>query len=319
MGVKNVLTSCLASSGNTGFGQCFTDIGMPRGVLFVPKGAVYSTSDIATLKAAIEAGIMADSKTQRIYPLNNLIDVKDNTEAPVIQTFNTGAKSVVRNGFYDLTLQWENGGFCVLYALLKSQGQNSPFLIYTDKGLLIGTDAGTADIPEQMKGINPNLVYVNMFKFSDGTKVTEYSVTLNFEPTQINQGIAFVDFNQDGGLSYLSGLSGLQNVTLKQLAAPTSTVIKIGALTACGSVNLHDVFASELAKPAAWIVKNAANGGAITVSAVADDTADGGWSLTLTSATGLTVNVSLAGPTELAGLTPPVAGYESNVLSQIIP
>jgi hypothetical protein len=317
MGVKNVLTSCLADAGNTGFGQCFTDFGMPRGVYFTPKGKNYSLADIATLKAAIEADLLADLPKNRMYPLNNIVNVTDQSEATVYQKFNTGASYRVRYGFYNLTLQWTQGGFCVLYALLKANGQNKPFFIYTDRGLLIGTDAGTTSQPQQFKGINANIADANMFKFSDGTKAAEYTLTLDFEPTQINQSIAFADFSNDGGLAYLNGLNGLQNVTLNQLVAPTSTVIKIGATTACGSVNLHDIFATELAVVGAWKVTNAATGGVIVVSAVANDTADGGWALTLTAATGLTVNVELVGPTELAALL--VVGYEGDTLSQIIP
>ncbi len=311
MGVKNVLTSCLADSGNTGFGQCFTDIGMPRGLLFVPRGAVYTTSDVAALKVAIEVAILADTKKNRIYPLQGVVNINDNTEAPVIQTFNTGAKSVVRNGFYDLTLQWEQGGFCVLYALLKAQGQNMPFFIYTDKGLLIGTDAGTVDVPEQMKGINPNMVYANPFKFSDGTKVAEYSIIINFEPTQINQSIAFVDFNQDGGLGYLEGLSGLQNVALNQAAAPGAAAFSIGARTSCGSVDLFDDFADELAVPGAWIAKNSATGAILTISGVTKGA--GFWVITVTTPS-TSVDISLAGPTELAALD--VVGYESDIIKQ---
>lgn len=318
MGVKNVLQSCLADAGNTGFGQCFTDFGMPRGVLFTPKGKIYSLADIATLKAALEADILADIPKNRLYPLNNIINITDQSEKTVYQKFNTGAQARVRYGFYNLTLQWTIGGFCVLYALLKANGQNKPFLIYTDRGFLIGTDAGTVDNEQQFTGLQANIADANMFGFSDGSKVSEYTLTLDFEPTQINQNVAFADFSNDGGLSYLNGLNGLQNVTLNQLVAPTSTVVKVGAVTACGTVNLHDEFASELAKPAAWVVKNAA-GGTITVSAVADDPTDGGWSLTLASATGLDVNVALAGPTELAALTPPVVGFESTPLLQIIP
>lgn len=317
MGVKNVLTSCLADAGNTGFGQCFTDFGMPRGVYFTPKGKIYSLADIATLKAAIAADILADLPKNRLYPLNNIINVTDQSEATVYQKFNTGAQYRVRYGFYNLTLQWTQGGFCVLYALLKANGQNKPFFIYTDRGFLIGTDAGTTDTPQQFKGINANIADANMFKFSDGTKAAEYTLTLDFEPTQINQSVAFADFSNDGGLAFLNGQNGLQNVTLNQLVAPTTTVVKIGAKTACGSVNLHDIFATELAVVGAWKVTNAATGGVITVSAVANDTADDGWALTLTAATGLTVNVELVGPTELAALL--VVGYESDALPQIIP
>lgn len=313
MGVKNVLKSCLADAGNTGFGQCFTDFGMPRGVYFTPKGKIYSLADIATLKAALEADILADSAKDRLYPLNNIVDVKDNSEATVYQKFNTGASYRVRYGFYNLTMQWTQGGFCVLYALLKANGQNKPFFIYTDRGFLIGTDAGTAETPDQFKGINANIADANMFKFSDGTNASQYTITLDFEPTQINQSIAFADFSNDGGLAYLNGLNGLQNVNLVQKAAPTSTTFTIGATTACGSVDLHDDFASELAVPGAWVAKNAATGGNVVISGVVDSPANDGWVLTLTTPPA-SVIVSLAGPTELAGLE--VTGYESNTITQ---
>jgi len=312
MGVKNVLTSCLVNAGNTGTGICFTDIGMPRGVLFVPKGKVYSTSDVATLKAAIEADILADNASQRVYPLNNIVAITDSTEAPVIQSFNTGAKAIVRDGYYNIDLEWVQGGFCVLYALLKARGKNQPFFIYTDKGLLIGTDAGTTDTPEQFKGINPVYVYPFPFTFSDGSKVTTYKVGLNFEPQQINQNIAFVDFNNDGGLGYLSGLNGLQNVALSQLVAPTSTVFTIAAKTSCGSVDLSTEFSTELAVSGAWVVTNTATGAPVTVSGVA--AVAGGWALTVTSPP-TSCTVSLAGPTELDGLD--VSGYESNTIIQL--
>jgi hypothetical protein len=319
-GVKNVLTSCLAESGNTGVGDCFVDIGMPRVIFFVPDNAVYSTADVATFVAALKAAILNDTPRNRVFPVQNIVNVDDQTEKTVIQTFNTGAKAKVRPGFYDVTAQWVTGGFCVLYNLLKANGRNKRFLIGTDTGLIIGTDAGTALNPEQMKGIKPALIDAEPFGFSDGSKKSEYRVHLNWEPTQINQGIAFVDVNSLGGLSDIEQLEGLQNVTLTAAAAATGTTVTIKATTACGAADLYDDFADNLASVDAWSIIREDTGAAVVPTGVAKNAGLKAWVLTfVTPGLSKALDVRLAGPTELAADPIDVVGYESNMLVQTTP
>lgn len=320
MGVKNVLTSCLTESGNTGVGDCFVDIGMPRVIFFVPDKAVYSTADLATFVAALKAAILNDAPRNRVFPVQNIVDIQDQTEKTVIQTFNTGAKAKVRPGFYDITAQWVTGGFCVLYNLIKANGRNKRFLIGTDTGLIIGTDAGTVLVPEQLRGIKPALIDAEPFGFSDGSKKSVYQVHMNWEPNQINQGIAFMDVNPLGGLSYLEQLDGLQNVTLTSGAAATGTTVTIKATTSCGAADLFDDFADNLADPDAWSIIREDTGAAVVPSAVAKSTALKAWILTFTTP-GLSklLDVRLAGPTELAADPIDVVGYESNMLVQTTP
>lgn len=321
-GVKNVLTSCITEAGNTGVGDCFTDIGMPRVVFFVPDGMLFTTVSVAALKAQLEAALLANASRNRVFPVQNIVDIQDQTEKTVIQTFNTGAKAKVRPGFYDITAQWVIGGFCVLYSLLKANGRNKRFLIGTDTGLLIGTDAGTALVPEQMRGIKPALVDAEPFGFSDGTKKSVYQVHLNWEPNQINQGIAFVDFNSNGagGLTYLEDLNGLQNVTLSSGAAATGTTVTVRATTACGSADLFDDFSAQLADVDAWILRREDTGAAIVPSSVTANVTLKAWVFTFTTP-GLSkaIDISMAGPTDLAADPIDVKGYESNTLVQTTP
>lgn len=316
MGVKNVLQSCATEVGNTGTGDCFTDIGMPVGLIFTGTNQTFTTADITSLKTALEAAILANNPSERIFPLGGLVNLTDNTGTPVKQTFNDGSIAVVKNADYDLTVQWLQGGFCLLYALLKARGKNKPFLIYTDKNLLIGTDSGL----DLMKGIPPVLVYPNDFKFSDGTKVTQYDLEIVFKSFYINSGIAFVDFSNDGGVGYLSGLTGLQDVNISQGAARALGVVKLKATTSCGTVDLHELYASELAVVGAWRVRNKATKNPLTPTAVADDPTHNGWAITVSvsdpnyTATAGGLEYALAGPTDLDAFD--VTGYESNWFAQ---
>ncbi len=315
MGVKNVLVSCDATMGNTGF-DCFNDFGMPAWFGFVERGYKLTTVSIAAAKAALEAKILANNKRQRLYPLGNIVQITPNDEDIITQQFNTGATSVVRDGNYKTDVQWVQGGFCLLYALLQGNGKNSPFFIATDNGYLIGTQAAG----EFMSPIKPNLAWAKKFSWSDGTNVAAYKMMLDYEPTQINKNVAFLDFSDDGGLGYFNDLMGLQSVTISQGAARALGVIKVEAKTSCDSVNMYDLYADELADADAWVAKNRLTGNVIAITSVVKNATIFGWTITLNTAdanytaTAGDILISMAGPTDLAALD--VSGFESNALAQ---
>lgn len=319
MGVKNVKNSCVVDNGNTGVGDCWNDIGIPRGLLFVDRDEIFTTATIAALKTQLEAGILAALPAERIYPVQNIVEPTDNTTDPNTQQFaGDGSVIVAGENNYNLSFRWVDGGFCLLHSLRLSKGQTKAFFIIDSFGNLIGTDAGTTGNPEQIRGII-GYNYTNPFKFAISTSaVAVYQTMLSFEPSQVNENIAIVDFSNDGGLAYLSRLNGLFNVSITQAAAPSSTTVTVKAkVSGCTNEDLYDSYADALAVVGAWKVTRVDNGGTITVSAVTKSASTHGWVLTLTSATGLTVNVSLADPTTLDGLD--VTGYASNKLVQIIP
>lgn len=315
MSVENVIQNCIGKGANTGIGSCFNDIRFIKGMIFVPAGKKYATTSIAGLKALIEADILNDDATQRAYPIGGFVKPTDNSTKPVEDKFPTGAIAIVNDGFYDWSFQFIKGGLCLSIAMQKANGLNRWFFLYDDAGKLYGTDAGLGFI----QGINPNLAYTPPFELNTGTATTVYQTRVNFTPDQLNVNAKFVDFANDGGLTYLTNLNGLIQVSIQEGAAPTSTVIKVKAVTSCGTVDLYDSFADAFATPDAWVVLNKANSGIIVISAVAKVPSIKGWSLTLTSATGLTVGASLAGPTELAASPIDAIGYESDSLTEIIP
>lgn len=318
MGVKNVKQSCVIDSGNTGVGNCWNDIGIPRGLLFVDPKQVFTTASIAALKTQLEAALLADLPGNRLYPVQNIVEPTDNTTDPNTQQFaGDGSIIIAGENNYNLTFRWVDGGFCLLHSLRKSKGQTKAFFIIDSFGQLIGTDAGTTQNPEQIRGI-VGYNYTKPFKFAISTSaVAVYDTMLSFTPDQVNENIAIVDFSNDGGLGYLSRLNGLFNVDITQAASPTSTTVTVKAkVSGCTNEDLYDAYADALAVPAAWQVNRADTGGTIVVSAVAKSAGTHGWVLTLAAATGLTVNVGLAGPTFLDSID--VSGYASNKLVQVI-
>jgi hypothetical protein len=315
MGVKNVKVACVTDNGNTRVGDCWNDIGVPRAVIFVPKNKTYTTVSIAAFLAAFLPDLLNDHPSGRAYPVQNIVEVTDSTTAPNVQTFpGDGSQIISGENAYTMKYRWIDGGFCLQHSLRQSKGQTKAFFIVDSFGQLIGTDGGV-DLIKGIVGYN----YTEPFKFATtNAAVADYNTMLSFRPEQVNENIAILDFANDGGLAYLSSLEGLFNVDISQAAAPTSTHVKVKAVVSgCGSTDLYDLYADALAVPGAWAVTRVDTGGTIAVSAVAKSAVFNGWDLTLTAATGLTVNVALVGPTELDALD--VSGYASNKLVQIIP
>lgn len=313
--IANVKVSCVVDNGNTGVGDCWNDVGVPRGIIFVPKNKTYTTASIAAFIAAFLPDLLADNPALRAYPVQNIVEVTDSTTAPNIQTFpGDGSQIVAGENAYALSFRWTDGGFCLLHSLRQSKGQTKAFFVIDSFGQLIGTSGGVGLI-KGIVGYN----YTTPFKWATtNAAVAVYDTMLSFRPEQVNENIVILDFENNGGLGYLSGLNGLMNVAISQAAAPTSTHVKVKAVVSgCGSTDLYDLYADALAVTSAWAVTRVDTGGTIVVSAVAKSAVFNGWDLTLTAATGLTVNVGLVGPTELDALD--VSGYASNKLVQIIP
>lgn len=240
--IGNVLQVCAAPKANTGYGlKCFTEFGAPVGVILAQYGQTIPLASIARAKTAISAFILATDPNARFYPLQAAIDPKDNSEAPVIVTSTLGQKKKIRDGFTDLTLSWWDGGMCLLIPLRLMNGLKQPVYILTSYGFLLGTDNGDG----LCSPINLTLFDAQPFKWSAGNDANGYSVNMVFDPAQTNERVKFIDFRgAGGGLGYLQGLIGLQNIIITKQARVVA-LITVGLNTSCGSVDLAKVYPTQ--------------------------------------------------------------------------
>lgn len=315
MNVKNIIFGG-SSGGNTGIGLRFPTFGFVKGLIFTPPFAQLDASSIAAFKTAMAAAILADNVSDRYFPLQNIVKPTDSSTKPVEDKFPDGSIAIVNNGFYDWEFQFTKGGHSLMQALQKANGQDRWFFLFDAFGKLWGVDPGGDNI----QAINPNLAYTPPFVVNTGSAVSVYATRVNFSTEQLNVNGTFLDFANDGGLTYLQGLSGLQDVVVTQAAARALGVLKVGAIMDNGTINLHDDFASDLAVTGAWRVRNKATKNPLTVTAAADDAGNTGWDVTVSvsdpnyNAGAGTLEVALVGPAELSPLLG--GGYESNWLAQ---
>lgn len=300
--------NCDPAGGNTGYGDCFIDLKNIVGGLLVPNTREYTpaeTASAATLLAAIQADIIAEAGS-RVYPMGSYVAITDNSEAPVIQTFGYGGLAVTREGLYNLSFQFLNGGLCLSKSLRKFNGSNRSVLLFDATGLLVGWKSGA-----NLKGIPLDMFYQNPLKLNDGSNVTIYMTQIAFKPIYLNDQVGFVEMN----IAELSALTGLQDVVLSEVGASAEPNFIIKLRTGCNGFDLYDLYADELAYNTLWKAVNQ-EGETITITSVTKNADNKAWNVVIDGSdpdVSGPVILSLVSAAELAAAG--IEGYESIPLS----
>lgn len=289
---------CAINTGNTGVSDCALDIKALAGAILVPNSFEIpaTVADAAAALALLQDAAKADVAAERIYPLPGVFNFTDNTEDATYQTGSTGVQTFVRDGKYDWTIQFTQGGYCLLQEIQKFNSSNKSLLFFDEAGVLFGTRSSTGGL----KGIPLNVFHAAPWKANDGSNVAQYMYRVNFNPGYVNTGgLTFIKF----GLGEIASLQGLLNIGLTQLAPRVAGLMEIGANVSCGGADLFDLYSVELADALLWKASTA--GKDVTITSVAANSNLRGWSVTMStsdpdySASG-DVLVSLAPPSALS-------------------
>lgn len=302
-------TECLSRESNTGYGACPLTPGAIRGAFRVPKNRRFTpleTQSAETLYQALLAGISA-APALRIYPMGKTFNFTGNTEDVTIQTGTSGEKAIVREGDYDWTIQFREGGLCLLKALRKLNGGTHYFIFFDTEGVVYGQTIGN-----DLAGI-PVLFYAAPFTPNDGSNIAVFASRFIFSAFYLNDNVGFVPANR----GQLESLTGLQNIILKLQAPRAAGVIQIKTLAGCSGYDLTQDYSVELAAAALYTVTRVETGNPVTVTSVAYNAGIKGFTITLDVtdpdylANG-TYIVALAGAVQLAAAG--IDGYDGTSL-----
>lgn len=306
-----------ATGNNTGIPSCYLDPKQIIGVILTPVSYKIAAADMADLQTTLQDSTLAGAGS-RIYPLLNFVALQaDNSEAPTKQNFGYGASLTVREGNYNLTFQYTDGGLCLHKQLRTFNGKKwGAFLVDAD-GVIFGYKNGA-----DLQAIPLVEFYAQPWKPNDGSNVAQFLVDVSFKPQYLNEFVGFIATSDDFDIA--TSVTGLINVVIKEVTALAAGVVKVQVITSCGGANLYDQYKTALSQVGAWLATNASTGAEITVSSVTANDADNSFSVTLDTSdtdypsSGGKVNLSLAEPSDLADLSTPMTGYESNVLVETV-
>ncbi|TAN17235.1 MAG: hypothetical protein EPN37_07215 [Chitinophagaceae bacterium] len=302
---------------NTGIPACFLDPKQIIGVIITPVGYTIKAADMATLQTKLQADTMAGAGA-RIYPLINFVALSaDNTQKPVMQNLGYGFSLFVREGNYDLSFQYTDGGLCLHKQLRAFNNKNWGIFLVDADGVLYGYKSGS-----DLQSIPLVQFYAEPWKMNDGSKVAEFIVSVSFKPQYLNEWVGFLSTAADFDIA--TSVVGLINLTVSQVTALAAGSVKVQVATSCGGSNLYDQYKAALSLVGAWSATNASTGTVIPIASVTANDADKSFTVAFTTtappypATGGKLNLSLASAADLAALATPMVGYESNVLVETV-
>jgi hypothetical protein len=260
---------CATEYGNVGFGDCFLEPAKFAGAIQVPKDFEIAEGDLGTLQTFFLTKTHAAIGT-RIFPYHSFTAVTDSSEDVQITTTDYGAKYITREGFYDFAFRYFTGGVQLHQEISKNSGSGKYFLFYDDNDTLYGYTSGG-----KLKGIPVDIFYVNPWKLPTGADAAGYFLRFIINPRYMNKGnLGFVkvtDFN-------MFDIQGLQDLDI-QLVSLVGNVAKVRLFTKISDVDMHEAYATNFAQVTAWRAENQ-DGTAITITTAANDTVNGGWTIT---------------------------------------
>lgn len=291
---------CLAGGANTGFGDCTLDPKNVVAIFIAPIGATVQEADLLDFGAYLQTKINEADASQRWYPVNDFIAITDNSEDPTIESFGYGGKAVSREGEYDWTLRFVDGGLCLLKSLRKFNNTKKAIFFVDADGILFGTTVGNT-----MQAISLTMYYASPWKVNDGSASTVYNIRLSFKARPANDDVAFVDLSAMGLV--MSSFRGLQNLSLDVLDPLNAPSTEVRVLSGCDRKNLYDQFNIVLADPTLWKATDV-DGLTLGVVSVTANVALKSFSVVVSSAV-KSYFIELVDPEALD--TAGVSGYES--------
>lgn len=308
---------CGSDVRNTGRCECYFDPKLITGAILVPKNRVLTEAELAdlTIQSTLETAGMA-AKALRFFPIQPFVQVTDGTEAPVKQTFGYGGSVNIREGKVVWLFQFTEGGVSLSNAARSFNHLIGKYnvIFIESQNTLIGTSRRDANGNWGLAGIPMIDIYTKPWGVSDGSNTTNYAIEFTFEPVYINEKIAFKRVSIESYL--LAEFNGLEDILLTSLSGEDGDVNHIvGGSTDCGSSDLYDLYADELAQIGAWSVKSSA-GVVKPITSVVKDDALKGWNITLT-VPGVFADgdvITLVAPSVLSEPPISVVGYEAGTL-----
>lgn len=259
---------CTVALSNTGLSSCYFDPNNIEGVVLIPKGKVFTATEMLTFPATLAAAIANNDITKRIFPIKRFVDFEDKSEENPEQTFGYGGKSKIRQGKYAWYFMYRNGGMSYHKSLYAFDGKQEAFdILFIDakNNILWGVAGGTNNTG--LGGFDLELIDAKNFKLNTGGAATSYGIGFCMEdPSQMNIGSAFYEFPKT--MNLLQTLTGLKNIEVTIHTPNAAGLIKLLLTTSAGAINLSDVYSTELATASLYSAVNANTQNALTITSV---------------------------------------------------
>lgn len=245
--------SCIITQANLGIENCKPTLGIIKGMVALPAGTVLTDAECADLKTTLQA-LFIETAAKRAYPIGEILGFTDASKEEVMGTTGSyGAEEVVMRMQYGWKFEINNGLFWAnRLRTFNNPNRGYEYLFFDDKGQAAGATSTTLGVVG-LKGYSVNTFYLMDNKLPTGAanaNPNTFLMTLK-DPKEFNENIALIsDATNNMELSDLKGMIDLTHTSVGGVLK-----ISIGIQTADNKVNLYDLYKTEFAALAAFVIK----------------------------------------------------------------
>lgn len=282
---------------------------------FIFNGSVpgVTTMDPAAFLAALVGkSVLSKLATEKVFPLPELQDIADTSEANTEGTLGLGFKTILREGKPSFDYKFF-GGNSLLKQLRKFNNATVRFIEYDTQSNMWGTLSGNT-----FQGFRAKLFFSGG-KAATGTNVEEGVITMRMSVLDTTEYIDNAKFMPITG--NINDIVGLLDVDLSEASAHVSNVYKILVQAETSQANLKinffDDYSTLLANVARWEAFTGATfNTSLTITSVAADAANKAFTITFDTtafgalAVGAKIKLNLKSPDILAAAD--ITGIEGN-------
>lgn len=261
------LPCVVAVGGNTGFGNCNYNLKNAKGVVLVPTGTKIAQSKMVTFVTELKALLKKDQLAQRAQIVKNFKGAEAANIDASTATWGDGTEVTVRDERIGRTYQMES--LCANQGLSKlndRHAQYEAFMVF-DGNVVTGAQTTMENGEPAVKGFKLSKIWTTQYAEAINDTQAQFTFTIvHDEPSEWRNLVAFKP--EDGNV-ISSDNEPMADVQL--VYYPTTPLVSgtynVGATTACGQVNLTDMYATEIVELGLWKATNQA-GTTIPVTAV---------------------------------------------------
>lgn len=281
---------CATEDGNVGSCDCALAIETLSGFILAPLDFRLTAANMANdtaFKAALVAATKA-ARPGRIYPVTIVGTPTDNSQDPTSETLPNGQIAIVREGFYDITNQATDNSIYIANQLRKFNKRKMGVFMWDQNGTLWGIKSGVDLAPIPLE-----LLFTD-YKLPTASNIAQTLTRLVWDKNVFLSGYGFYELSP---ADYLE-VTGLKSIELTFVSRTTTNVLVTAQILGCGD-SLGDEYPTEALELDNWVSNKVSDGTTNPITAVAYNSVNGQFTLTLT--TGVASIIKLAPVATLEG------------------
>ena len=291
---------CSTEQGNVGVCDCALAIEILEGFIPAPRGFKVLAADMvddATFLETLQDAVLA-ARSGRIYPVAISGTPTDNSQDPTAETLGNGGIAIVREGFYDITVQAEDNSVYLAQQLRTFNKSRMGVFLYDQNGTVWGIKSG-----DDLMAIPLELIFTD-YKLPTASNIAQVLTRLVWDKATFLSGFGFYELEP----ADLITLEGLKNIQLKVVSRAGAAITINATILGCGD-NLGLEYETEAENVANWTAVNAVTGASLTITSIVYNATTGNFLFTLSTNPTDPVIINLVNPVALK--TGGISGYES--------